>query len=62
VLTCSCYCNSKAAGDFVGSICDFKLLYVLAMLLLLNRSKRIGDLYAEKDNIGKPVMAIFFFC
>jgi hypothetical protein len=32
------------------------------MLLLLNRSKRIGDLYAEKDNIGKPVMAIFFFC
>jgi hypothetical protein len=22
--------------------------------------KRIGDLYAEKDNIGKPVMAIFF--
>jgi hypothetical protein len=23
--------------------------------------KRIGDLYAEKDNIGKPVMAIFFF-
>jgi Kef-type K+ transport system membrane component KefB len=52
------------AGDFVGS------LYVtisssticLAMLYIVKPFlKRIGDLYSTKDNIGKPVMAIFFF-
>lgn len=51
------------AGDFVGSIyvISLALLYVLAMLFIVKPFlKRIGDLYAEKDNIGKPVMAIFF--
>jgi Kef-type K+ transport system membrane component KefB len=51
------------AGDFVGSlyVISLALLYVLAMLFIVKPFlKRIGDLYAEKDNIGKPVMAIFF--
>lgn len=51
------------AGDFVGSIyvISLALVYVLAMLFIVKPFlKRIGDLYAEKDNIGKPVMAIFF--
>ncbi|MFC5681848.1 cation:proton antiporter domain-containing protein [Flavobacterium sp. MAHUQ-51] len=51
------------AGDFVGSlyVISLALLYVLAMLFIVKPFlKRIGDLYAEKENIGKPVMAIFF--
>ena len=51
------------AGDFVGSlyVISLALLYVLAMFFIVKPFlKRIGDLYAEKDNIGKPVMAIFF--
>lgn len=51
------------AGDFVGSlyVISLSLLYVLAMLFIVKPFlKRIGDLYAEKENIGKPVMAIFF--
>ncbi|MEL1241598.1 cation:proton antiporter domain-containing protein [Flavobacterium flavipallidum] len=51
------------AGDFVGSLYVISLafLYVLAMLFIVKPFlKRIGDLYAEKENIGKPVMAIFF--
>lgn len=51
------------AGDFVGSlyVISLALLYVLAMLFIVKPFlKRIGDLYAEKDNVGKPVMAIFF--
>ncbi len=51
------------AGDFVGSlyVIFLALLYVLAMLFIVKPFlKRIGDLYAEKENIGKPVMAIFF--
>ena len=51
------------AGDFVGSlyVISLALVYVLAMLFIVKPFlKRIGDLYGEKDNIGKPVMAIFF--
>ncbi len=51
------------AGDFVGSIyvISLALLYVLAMIYMVKPFlKRIGDLYAEKESIGKPVMAIFF--
>ena len=51
------------AGDFVGSlyVISLALLYVLAMLFIVKPFlKRIGDLYSTKDNIGKPVMAIFF--
>ena len=51
------------AGDFVGSfyVISLALVYVLAMLFIVKPFlKRIGDLYAEKENIGKPVMAIFF--
>ncbi|RVT78739.1 cation/H(+) antiporter [Flavobacterium sufflavum] len=51
------------AGDFVGSlyVISLALMYVLAMLFIVKPFlKRIGDLYAEKENIGKPVMAIFF--
>ena len=51
------------AGDFVGSlyVISLSLLYVLAMFFIVKPFlKRIGDLYAEKENIGKPVMAIFF--
>ncbi|MEN9909245.1 MAG: hypothetical protein RLZZ540_2394 [Bacteroidota bacterium] len=51
------------AGDFVGSfyVISLALLYVLAMIFIVKPFlKRIGDLYSEKENIGKPVMAIFF--
>ncbi|WPR73216.1 cation:proton antiporter [Flavobacterium sp. NG2] len=51
------------AGDFVGSlyVISLALLYVLAMIYIVKPFlKRIGDLYAEKETIGKPVMAIFF--
>ncbi|GIZ09281.1 cation/H(+) antiporter [Flavobacterium sp. UMI-01] len=51
------------AGDFVGSLYVISLafVYVLAMIFIVKPFlKRIGDLYAEKENIGKPVMAIFF--
>lgn len=51
------------AGDFVGSlyVISLSLLYVLAMLFIVKPFlKRIGDLYSEKGNIGKPIMAIFF--
>jgi len=51
------------AGDFAGSlyVISLSLMYVLVMLFIVKPFlKRIGDLYAEKENIGKPVMAIFF--
>ena len=51
------------AGDFVGSLYVISLafIYVLTMLFIVKPFlKRIGDLYAKKENIGKPVMAIFF--
>ncbi|MCG9792184.1 cation:proton antiporter [Flavobacterium algicola] len=51
------------AGDFVGSlyVISLALVYVLAMIFIVKPFlKRIGDLYAEKENIGKPLIAIFF--
>jgi Kef-type K+ transport system membrane component KefB len=51
------------AGNFVGSlyVISLAVLYVLAMIFIVKPFlKRIGDLYGSKDNIGKPVMAIFF--
>jgi Kef-type K+ transport system membrane component KefB len=51
------------AGDFIGSLYVISLafVYVLAMIFIVKPFlKRIGDLYSEKENIGKPVMAIFF--
>lgn len=51
------------AGDFIGSfyVISLALVYVLLMIFIVKPFlKRIGDLYGTKDNIGKPVMAIFF--
>ncbi len=51
------------AGDFVGSlyVISLALLYVGIMIFIVKPFlKRIGDLYGSKDNIGKPVIAIFF--
>jgi Kef-type K+ transport system membrane component KefB len=51
------------AGNFIGSlyVISLAVLYVLAMIFIVKPFlKRIGDLYGSKDNIGKPVMAIFF--
>ena len=51
------------AGTFVSSlyIIGLAALYVLAMLLVVKPFlKRIGDLYATKDTLVKPVVAIFF--
>lgn len=51
------------AGTFVSSLYIIALaaLYVIAMLLVVKPFlKRIGDLYATKDTLVKPVVAIFF--
>ena len=51
------------AGSFVSSlyVIGLALLYVLAMLFVVKPFlKRVGDLYAKKDNIKKSVVAIFF--
>jgi Kef-type K+ transport system membrane component KefB len=51
------------AGNFIGSlyVISLAVLYVLTMIFIVKPFlKRIGDLYGSKDNIGKPVMAIFF--
>lgn len=51
------------AGTFVSSlyIISLALIFVLVMLFIVKPFlKRIGDLYGTKDNIGKPVVAIFF--
>jgi Kef-type K+ transport system membrane component KefB len=51
------------AGNFVGSlyVISLAVLYVLAMIFIVKPFlKRIGDLYASKASIGKPVIAIFF--
>lgn len=51
------------AGTFISSlyIIGLALLYVIIMLLIVKPFlKRIGDLYGGKDNIEKPVTAIFF--
>jgi Kef-type K+ transport system membrane component KefB len=51
------------AGTFVSSlyIIGLAVVYVLAMLFVVKPFlKRIGDLYASKDTLVKPVVAIFF--
>jgi Kef-type K+ transport system membrane component KefB len=51
------------AGSFVSSlyVIALALLYVLTMLFVVKPFlKRVGDLYAKKDNIKKSVVAIFF--
>ncbi|MBM6499270.1 cation:proton antiporter [Flavobacterium macrobrachii] len=51
------------AGTFVSSlyIIALAVVYVLAMLFVVKPFlKRIGDLYADKGNLNKPVVAIFF--
>ncbi|TBX70689.1 cation/H(+) antiporter [Flavobacterium silvisoli] len=50
------------AGSFVSSlyVIGLAILYVLLMLFVVKPFlKRVGDLYAKKDNIKKPVVAIF---
>jgi Kef-type K+ transport system membrane component KefB len=51
------------AGSFVSSlyVIGLAILYVLAMLFIVKPFlKRVGDLYAKKENIKKSVVAIFF--
>jgi len=51
------------AGTFVSSlyIIGMAVVYVLAMLLIVKPFlKKIGELYATKDSLNKPVVAIFF--
>ena len=51
------------AGSFISSfyVIGLALVYVLAMLFVVKPFlKRIGELYAKKDNIKKSVVAIFF--
>jgi Kef-type K+ transport system membrane component KefB len=50
------------AGSFVSSlyVIGLALLYVLAMLFIVKPFlKRVGELYAKKDNLKKSVVAIF---
>jgi Kef-type K+ transport system membrane component KefB len=51
------------AGTFVSSlyIIAMAVVYVLAMLFVVKPFlKKIGELYATKDSLNKPVVAIFF--
>ena len=51
------------AGNFISSfyIIGLAIVYVLLMLLVVKPFlKRVGDLYAKKEDIKKPVVAIFF--
>lgn len=51
------------AGTFVSSlyIIMLAIIYVLVIIFVVKPFlKRIGDLYGSKDNIVKPVVAIFF--
>jgi len=51
------------AGSFVSSIYIIGLafLYVLLMIYIVRPFlKRIGDLYTSKENLSKPIVAIFF--
>jgi Kef-type K+ transport system membrane component KefB len=51
------------AGTFVSSlyIIGMAMAYVLTMLFVVKPFlKKIGELYATKDNLNKPVVAIFF--
>ena len=51
------------AGTFVSSfyIIGLAILYVLGMLFVIKPFlKKIGELYGSKENLSKPVVAIFF--
>lgn len=51
------------AGSFVSSlyIMALAVIYVILMLKVVKPFlKRIGDLYSHKENVTKPVIAIFF--
>lgn len=51
------------AGSFVSSLYTILLaaLYVVFMLMLVRPFlKRLGDIYSHKENLSKPVVAIFF--
>ncbi|WP_233589487.1 cation:proton antiporter domain-containing protein, partial [Flavobacterium bomense] len=51
------------AGTFVSSlyIIGMAVVYVLVMLFVVKPFlKKIGELYATKDSLNKPVVAIFF--
>lgn len=51
------------AGSFVSAVylIGASALYVVFMLLLVKPFlKRVGDLYAKRDTLSKPVVAIFF--
>jgi len=51
------------AGTFVSSfyIIGLAILYVLGMFFIIKPFlKKIGELYGTKDNLSKPVVAIFF--
>ncbi len=51
------------AGSFISSlyVIGLAVVYVMAMLFVVKPFlKRIGELYAKKDNIKKSVVAIFF--
>ena len=51
------------AGTFVSSLytIGMAITYVLAMLFVVKPFlKKIGELYATKDSLNKPVVAIFF--
>jgi len=50
------------AGTFASSmyVIMLALVYVLAMLFVVKPFlKKVGDLYAKRDNLSKPVVAIF---
>lgn len=51
------------AGTFVSSlyIIGMAIVYVIVMLFVVKPFlKKIGELYGSKDNLNKPVVAIFF--
>jgi Kef-type K+ transport system membrane component KefB len=51
------------AGTFISSlyIIGMSIAYVVAMLFIVKPFlKKIGELYATKDSLNKPVVAIFF--
>jgi Kef-type K+ transport system membrane component KefB len=51
------------AGTFLSSlyIIGLAVLYVLVMIFMVKPFlKRIGELYASREDLGKPVVAIFF--
>ncbi|WP_270087575.1 cation:proton antiporter [Sphingobacterium sp. SYP-B4668] len=51
------------AGSFVSAlyVIGLAIIYVIIMIKLVRPFlKRIGDLHAQRDNLGAPIVAIFF--